>query len=152
MQSPPDPIRDVLTKLVTTLDQLPDSAKPLATKIRELDKDAQDPVRFNQKSVQHEVAYAGQDFEKATGRQLDLTPAQRTEVTKLAGSAPGLENERLAALLRSTGQFDDSALIGRFGGMRRRSDRKAIKIPLTFSHASKTTKTECVRRRAPRSQ
>jgi hypothetical protein len=112
MQPPPDPIRDILTKLVTTLDQLPDSAKPLATKIRELDKDAQDPVRFNQKSVQHEVAYAGQDFEKATGRQLDLTPAQRTEVTKLAGSAPGLENERLAALLRSTGQFDDSALVG----------------------------------------
>jgi hypothetical protein len=111
-QSPPDPIRDVLTRLVASLDQLPDSAKALGKKIRELDNDAQDPVRFNQKSVQHDVAYAAQDFEKATGRQLDLPTAQRAEMTKLAGSAPGVENDRMLALLRSTGQFDDNALVG----------------------------------------
>ncbi|OYV51266.1 MAG: hypothetical protein B7Z77_04175 [Acidocella sp. 20-58-15] len=117
-QSPADPIRDALTKLVAGLDQLPAAAKDLSTKIRALDKDAQDPVRFNQKSVQYDVAYAVQDFEKATGKQLDLAPAQRAEVTKLAGSAPGLENDRMIALLRSTAQIGDNAVIDqirRFG-------------------------------------
>src|SRR5579871_4085106 len=52
-QSPPDPIRDVLTRLVASIDQLPNSAKELGTRIRDLEKDAQDPVRFNQKAVQH---------------------------------------------------------------------------------------------------
>lgn len=110
-QSPPDPIRDVLTRLVASLDQLPESAKALGVKIRELDKDSSDPVSFNQKSVQHEVAYAAQDFEKATGRQLDLAPTQRAEVTRLAGSAPGLENDRMIALLRSTAQIADSGVV-----------------------------------------
>jgi hypothetical protein len=110
-QAPPDPIRDVLTKLVATIDQLPASAKDLGTKIRELAKDAQDPVRFNQKSVQHDVAYAAQDFEKATGRQLDLTSAQRTETARLAGSAPGLENGRMIALLGTTPKINDSGIV-----------------------------------------
>jgi hypothetical protein len=110
-QAPPDPIRDVLTKLVANIDQLPASAKDLGTKIRELAKDAQDPVRFNQKSVQHDVAYSAQDFEKATGRQLDLTPAQRTEAARLAGSAPGLENGRMIALLGTTPKINDSGIV-----------------------------------------
>lgn len=110
-QSPPDPIRDVLTRLVASLDQLPDSAKALGMKIKELDKDASDPVRFNQKSVQHEVAYVAQDFEKATGRQLALAPTQRAEVTRLAGSAPGLENERMLTLLRMTPQIEDHNVV-----------------------------------------
>jgi hypothetical protein len=110
-QPPLDPIRDVLTKLVASVDALPASAKDLSTRIRDLEKDAQDPVRFNQKSVQHEVAYGAQDFEKATGKTLDLAPAQRAAVTRLAGSAPGLENERLLGLLRSTVQFDDPGLV-----------------------------------------
>ena len=109
--SAPDPIRDVLTKLVASVNQLPASAKDLATRIQDLSRDAREPVRFNQKSVQHEVAYATQDFEKAAGKQLDLAPAQRAEVTKLAGSAPGLENERMLGLLRNTTQIADTALV-----------------------------------------
>lgn len=108
----PDPIRDVLTKLVASIDQLPDSAKDLGRKIRDLDNGARDPVRFNQKSVQHDIAYTAQDFEKVVGRQLDLDREQRAVSTRLAGSAPGLENDRMIALLRSTGQFDDNALVG----------------------------------------
>lgn len=110
-QSPPDPIRDVLSKLVASVDQLPAAAKELGTRIQDLEKGAQDPVRFNQKSVQHDIAYAAQDFEKATGTTLDLAPLQRAEVTRLGGSAPGLENERLLGLLRSTMQFDDPGLV-----------------------------------------
>ena len=107
LHAQPDLIRDVLTKLVANIDQLPFSAKDLGAKIQELVKDAQEPVRFNQKLVQHEVAYAAQDFEKAIGRQLDLTPAQRAEATRLAGSAPGLENNRMIALLQTTSKIDD---------------------------------------------
>jgi hypothetical protein len=110
-QTTPDPIRDVLTKLVSSIDQLPDTAKNLGVKIRELDNEARDPIRFNQKSVQHEIAYAAEDFEKATGRQLELSGSQRGQVTKLASSAPGLENDHMLALLRSTPQIDSSALV-----------------------------------------
>ncbi len=111
LHTPPDPIRDVLSKLVARIDQLPDSAKNLGRKIQELDNDAREPVRFNQKSVQHDVAYAVQDFEKATGRQLDLNPAQRAEATRLAASAPGLENGRMIALLGTTPQINDSGVV-----------------------------------------
>jgi hypothetical protein len=109
--APSDPIRDVLAKLVASVGQLPDSAKNLGRKIQELDNDAREPVRFNQKSVQHDVAYAAQDFEKVTGRQLDLTPAQRSEATRLAGNAAGLENGRMIALLGTTPQINDSGVV-----------------------------------------
>jgi hypothetical protein len=133
-QSPPDPIRDVLTKLVASLDQLPDSAKALSMKIRELDKDASDPVRLNQKSVQHEIGYAVQDFERASGRQLDLAPAQRAEVIKLAGSAPGLENERMLALLRMTPQIEDHNVV-------REIRRSAKEIGQQNNQASRDTQS-----------
>ena len=110
-QSAPDPIRDVLTKLVASVDQIPDTAKTLGNKIRELENDAQEPLRFNQRSVQHEVSYAVQDFEKVTGKQLDLSSVERAEVTKLAGSAPGLENERMLGLLRGTAQVGDATIV-----------------------------------------
>jgi hypothetical protein len=110
-QTPSDPIRDVLTKLVANLGQLPEAARELGTKIRQLDNEARDPVRLNQKSVQHEIAYAAQDFEKAAGKHLDFSQPQRDEITKLASSAPGLENERMVDLLRRTSQLDNSALV-----------------------------------------
>jgi hypothetical protein len=109
--APSELIRDVLAKLGASIDQLPASAKALRMKIQELVKDALEPVRFNQRQVQHEVAYAAQDFEKATGRQLDLTPAQRSEITRFAGSAPGLENERMIALLHTTSKIDDHNVV-----------------------------------------
>ncbi len=110
-QPPVDPIRDVLTKLIANISQLPDSAKDLRKTIQALDDAAQEPIRFNQRSVQHKVAYATEDFEKATGKALDFAPAQRAEVTKLAGNAPGLENERMLDLLRSTPRIGDSKII-----------------------------------------
>jgi hypothetical protein len=110
-QPTPDLIREVLSKLVASLDQLPSSAKNLGTKIQELDTAARDPVRFNQKSVQHEICYAAQDFEKATGKPLDLSANQRAEVENLAGSAPGLVNERMIELLRRTAQIDSSSYV-----------------------------------------
>ena len=106
----PDPIRDVLTKLAANIDQLPEAAKALGNRVRELESQS-DPVRLNQKSVHHEVAYAAQDFEKATGKQLNLSSVERAEVTKLAGSAPGLENERMLDLLRGTAQVGDAAVV-----------------------------------------
>jgi hypothetical protein len=107
----PDPIRDVLTKLVASVDQLPAAATNLATRIRGLETDATEPVRFNQKDIRHEIAYAAQDFEKATGRQLNLSETERGAVTKLADSAPGLENERMINLLRATSHIDDPNIV-----------------------------------------
>ena len=58
------------------------------------------------------VAYALQDLENFHVGRLDLpTPQLRAEMTQLAGSAVGLENERLQALMRATDTMQDRALI-----------------------------------------
>ncbi len=53
-----------------------------------------------------------QDVEKLAGAKITSIPAElRTELTKLAGSSPGLENKQMEALLRGTADVADRGVI-----------------------------------------
>ena len=88
----------------------PSTDKPLAARIDDLIKQANDPLRLNQKNFQHEIAYTFQDVEKKSG-YVPISTEARTEVIRLAGSAPGLDNERMLTLMRSTTGIDDAAVV-----------------------------------------
>ena len=105
------PIREAVDALDNAVKAVHEKDPALAEKARDLVAQAADPVRFNQRDFRHEIAYAVQDSEKALGHQLNLSPPARNEVDRLAGSAPGLENEQMAALLRKTVEIGDPKVV-----------------------------------------
>ena len=102
-----DPFREILDKLEKAQQAVAKYDRPLSERIEDLARQATDPLRANQRSFQHEVAYAFQDAERKAG-SLPVSPEARTEITRLAGSAPGLDNERMLTLMRSTTGIDDA--------------------------------------------
>ena len=111
---PSDPsaaFREMLDALNRNLPELRERDPNVAQTIRAVIEQAADPLRANQREFRHDAAYAVQDTEKALGHQLQLSANGRTEVDRLAGSAPGLENDRLLALLRSTVEIGDANVV-----------------------------------------
>jgi hypothetical protein len=105
------PIREALDALERASKSLQEKDPALADKALDLMAQGADPVRFNQRAFQHEIAYAVQDTEKALGHQLNLAPNARSAVDRLAGSAPNLENDQMAALLRRTVEMGDPNVV-----------------------------------------
>jgi hypothetical protein len=108
---PQTPVGEALDALERASNNLQEKDPALADRVRDLVAQAADPVRFNQRAFQHEIAYAVQDTEKALGHQLNLSPNVRSAVDRLAGSAPTLENDQMAALLRRTAEIGDPAVV-----------------------------------------
>jgi len=105
-------LREVLDKLQLALPALQSADKSLAQHVDSVIRQAGDPLRFNQRSFQHAIAYAAQDTTKILGAtRFELAPESANELSKLAGSAPGLENKAFKSLLQGTGQIDDGNLV-----------------------------------------
>ena len=114
-EKPADPaqavIKEIADKLRDAAGSVAGTDARLAQKASRLAGDASDSVKANQRGFQHELAYAVQDVEKIAGTKLPLSDQARAEVTKLAASAPGLDNDRMAALLRSTETIGDNRMV-----------------------------------------
>ncbi len=106
-----DPIRELLDALSRAAPKLERDNADLAQRAEAIVRQAAEPGRSTQPQFRHDIAYLVQDIERSTIGQLPLTLATRSEVTRLAGSAPGLENERMLALMRSTGSIEDRGLV-----------------------------------------
>ena len=104
-------IKEIADKLRDAAGSVAGSDKQLAKNAEGLAAGISDPVKANQRSFQHDLAYAVQDVEKVGGSKLPLSDHARAEVTKLAASAPGLENERVKDLLRSTLEIGETKLV-----------------------------------------
>jgi hypothetical protein len=104
-------MKEAADKLREAAASLTDTDRAFAQYVDQLARQASDQVRLNEQSFQHELAWAVQDIEKARGGQLVLSQQARSEVTRLAGSAPGLENERMQELMRSTPVIADRSLV-----------------------------------------
>lgn len=106
-----DPIRDLLVTLGSTVQPVADIDRTAARDLQTVLGRGIDPAVHSDPGFRHQVAYAVQDVEKLLRERLPVSPELRTEMTEKAGSAPGLENERMLALMRATGDLQDRTLV-----------------------------------------
>ena len=124
-----DPIRDLLDRLERLAPATGDGV--LVRTVQGLSQRGIDQEQLTQPNFRHNVAYALQDVEKSLGRQ-ELRSTLRTEMTQLAGTAVGLTNERMQALMASTATIQDRSLVaeirntGREIGLRADQNNPAI--------------------------
>ena len=110
-QADKDPMHELLEHLQRAQPLIANIDHNLAQTIQTLAQQGADPERRAQPGFRHQVAYALQDLEKYPIWPIPITPELRSEMTRLAAAAPGLENERTLALMRATAALEDKRLI-----------------------------------------
>src|SRR5260370_1472418 len=110
-QADKDPMHELLEHLQRAQPLIASIDRNLAQTIQTLAQQGADPERRAQPGFRHQVAYALQDLEKYPVWPIPITPELRSEMTRLAATAPGLENERMLALMREAGTLEDKRLI-----------------------------------------
>ena len=106
-----DPIHDLVTRLNRDATQLATKDPELSRSIRQLAEAADRPGRSDDPNFRTRAAYALQDMERLGGPISTVPTALREEMTRLAATAPGLQNDRLQDLVRSTKSLDDMQLV-----------------------------------------
>ena len=110
-QADSDAMRELLEHLERAQPLIANLDRNLAETIQTLTRQGTDPERCAQPAFRHQVAYAVQDLEKSAIWPIAMAPELRLEMTRLAATAPGLENERMGALMRATASLEDKRLI-----------------------------------------
>ena len=110
-QADNDPVQELLERLHRAQPVIANIDHHLTQTIQTLTQQGADPERRAQPSFRHQVAYTLQDLEKYPVRPIQITPELRSEMTRLAATAPGLENDRMLALMRETAVLEDKRLI-----------------------------------------
>jgi hypothetical protein len=123
-----DPMRELLDRMDRLRALVAPADSELARTMQKLSQRGVDAEQRSQPGFRTAVAYALQDVENFHVGRLDLPPQLRREMTQLAGSAVGLENERLQALMQATASMQDRALIREIrafsADIARRADQK----------------------------
>jgi hypothetical protein len=105
-------LREAVDKLRLALPALQSVDNSLAQRVDSIISKAGDPLRLNRALFQHAIAYTAQDTTKVLGAdRFGLTPESEGELSKLAGSAPGLKNNEFRSLLLLTKQIEDHNLV-----------------------------------------
>jgi len=105
-----DPVAEVLIRMERKLDTVAGLDPRLADVMGYLIQRGGDPDRRAQARFQHNVAYALQDMEKHAG-PIALSAGTRSDMVRLAGSAPGLENPRMLALMSMAASIQDGEVV-----------------------------------------
>ncbi len=105
-----DPTRDLLDKLEEAAKFIKQSDPKLAKQIEWLTAASQRPGQIEDAAFRTRVAYIVQDTEKHSG-PLAMSSGIREEMTRLAGSFPGLQNDRVGDLLKTTPGLESRDLI-----------------------------------------
>ena len=111
---PADPLHEVVRLLnrVATESKLALLNPDLAGMVGKLAEQAAEPGRLDQASFRTGVAYAVQDMEKYTGGKPISMPSElRAELATLSVTSPGLQNERMQALVAKTADLPDRELV-----------------------------------------
>ena len=106
-----DPMRELLEHLERAQPVIANLDRNLAQTIQALTQHGADPERRAQPAFRHQVAYALQDLERLPVWPIPITPEFRSEIARLAATAPGLENQHMLALMRGTASLEDKRLI-----------------------------------------
>ena len=94
--------QEALKQIEQSAPRLQESDPKFAGALQALVRQGSDPDQHWQPAFQHKVAYALQDMEKTPVGSVALSDESRSEMTRLAASAAGLENERMLALMSAT--------------------------------------------------
>jgi hypothetical protein len=106
-----DPMQELLDNLQRAQPTIATLDRDLAHWIQTLTREGADPQRRTEPDFRHQVAYAVQDLEKHALWPMPMTPEFRSEMTRLAITAPGLQNPRMLALMHTTAALEDKQLI-----------------------------------------
>ena len=107
----PDQIRDLLARLNRDAAKVAAKDPDLSRAIGQLAEVSARPDKADNPTFRTQTAYALQDFEKLAGPISTVPPALREEMTRLAATAPGLQNDRLQDLVRQTPTLGDRRVI-----------------------------------------
>ncbi len=108
-----DPIHDLVDKLQRSHGMVARVDPALGASIRAAAAQVDLPGRVDDPMFRTKVAYALQDIEKLAGPSatIRMPDGLRKEMTALAATSPGLQNERMQALLQGTATMDDRHLV-----------------------------------------
>ena len=108
-----DPIHDLIDKLQRSQGMVASVDPALGASIRAVAAQAEMPSRVDDPMFRTKVAYALQDVEKLAGPsvRIRMPDGLRTEMAALAATSPGLQNERMQALMQGTATMDDRSLV-----------------------------------------
>ncbi len=107
-----DPIHDLITRLDRDASTVAAKDPDLSRSIRQLAEAAtKRPERVEDAAFRTRVAYALQDMEKLAGPISSAPRELREEMSRLAVTAPGLQNDRLQEMMRATPSMDDARLV-----------------------------------------
>ncbi len=114
--NPEPPKRDAMADLLDKFERIAGtlgSREPgIAAGLNRLVEQGAEPGRTEQPLFRTQVAYMLQDVEKLAGAKITSVPAElRAELTKLAGTSPGLENKQMEALVSGTADVADRGVI-----------------------------------------
>ena len=111
-----DPMQELLEHLQRAQPTIATLDHDLAQRIETLTREGAEPQRRAEPDFRHQVAYALQDLEKHALWPMPMTPEFRSEMTRLAITAPGLHNPRMLALMHTTAALEDKQLISDIRG------------------------------------
>jgi len=107
-----DPIHDLITRLDRDASTIASKDPDLSRAVHQLAEAAgKRPERVEDATFRTRVAYALQDMEKLGGPIGSVPQGLREEMGRLAITAPGLQDERLQAMMRATPAIDDARLV-----------------------------------------
>lgn len=106
-----NPLRDVVDRMDRAREHIGKADPQLSDTIRLLAERADRPGIMENPVYRGRVAYALMDLEKLAGPVSNMPGPLRQEMTQLATSVTGLQNERLQDLMRKTVEIPDSGLV-----------------------------------------
>ena len=106
-----NPLRDVVDRMDRAREHISKADPQLSETIRLLAERADRTGMMDNPPYRGRVAYALLDLEKLAGPVSNMPEALRQELTQLATSVSGLQNERLQELMRRTAEIPDGGLV-----------------------------------------
>ena len=105
-----DELREVILRLGRAAPKIMNTDPALTRTIEVLMREMDSPGRREDPVFRTRVAYAVEDAEKQSDF-IQMPPNLRAELGKLSGTYPGLQNDRMRALLESTPTIDDKGVV-----------------------------------------
>lgn len=106
-----DPLRDVIERMDRVRAHVEQIDPHLSNTVATLAQRADRPGMLDNPSYRTRVAYALQDLEKTAGPVTNMPDQLRQELSRLATTMPGLQNDRLQELMRHTPAIQDIGLV-----------------------------------------